>query len=113
MRPQITQQFKTLESLCGAPFVQEMIGLFLTESETRLSLIESLLTEGKLMEIGQLFHKMQGSAASIDALRLRRLCALGEEACARGDIKQATRIFQLCLLEANRLRPAFLRWKPQ
>ena len=87
--------------------------MFLTESEIRFSDISSLLAEGKLQEIGQLFHKLQGSAASIDALRLRRLCAMGEEACAQGDFKRTTRILELCLIELTRLKPAFYRWKPK
>ncbi len=91
--------------------MDELVGLFLSESRARLERLTEVIGLGDLAESAKLFHKLQGSAASVEALRLRQLCALGEEACLNGDLEKARRVFDLSRTELDRILSRFDTWK--
>ncbi|HUB67967.1 MAG TPA: Hpt domain-containing protein [Candidatus Methylacidiphilales bacterium] len=111
MQPSIRHQLEEMERMGGATFVEDLIELFLSECTMRLTKLETALAQGNLVEAGQLFHQVKGSAASTGAGRLYRICAVGEMASEKGEGELAQKAGRLGAKELAFLQTSLKDWK--
>jgi HPt (histidine-containing phosphotransfer) domain-containing protein len=104
-------QLEEMERMGGAKFVDDLIDLFLSECAQRFAKLETALSQGNLMEAGQLFHQVKGSAASTGAGRLYRICAVGETASEKGESEPARRAGRLGAKELAFLKISLKDWR--
>ena len=112
MHSKMLEQLQAMEAVSGAAFVRELLDLFLSECEVRFGRIEAALPGGDLAGAQRHFHLVQGSAASMGATHLRRISALGEEACRQGDHELAVRSYRLSTKALGQLKPFISNWRP-
>ena len=65
-------------------FFQEMISLYLRETKKKLETANELLGQGKLTEMGKIFHQLKSSSGNVGAVGLFELGTEIEEAAAAG-----------------------------
>ena len=111
MQSSIRRQLEEMEQMGGAAFVEELIELFVSECDMRSAKLEMALAHGDLPEAGRIFHQLKGSAASMGAGRLYRVCSVGEAASERGEGALAGRAGRLGAKELAYLQTSLKDWK--
>ncbi|MCE0497168.1 MAG: Hpt domain-containing protein [Methylacidiphilales bacterium] len=111
MQSSTRRQLEEMEQMGGSTFVDELIELFFSESDMRFTKLEGALTRGDLVEAGQIFHQLKGSAASTGTGRLYRICLVGETASEKGDDALARRAGRLGAKELVFLKTSLKEWR--
>jgi HPt (histidine-containing phosphotransfer) domain-containing protein len=91
--------------------IDELVDLFVADLPKRLGAITHAVERGDAPALALQAHALRGGAANFGASRLDELCAMLEEAGARGTLAEAPAVLEEVRRESARVRDALLALK--
>ena len=97
----------------GAPFVVQLIDLFVTESPARVAAAEQGLADGDTVAIGAAAHGLKSSAGNLGAIALMNQMAALEQAARAEPAAALESLVGSMAEELGRVRDALLRLRAE
>lgn len=85
-------------------FVKELVDIFVDQAVAQVPLLHSAASAGDWKRVGDIAHKLKGSAANVTALPLHGLCEMLEKSARTGSVEEVKGMIPAVQSEIDRCR---------